>query len=227
MNASSLFLLILILWFPQLSYGLEPLERLVRAAEQFVRETAPDATISITPPDSRLRLTACEHSPEVAQHGGGDLIGRVTLAVRCRAPTPWTTYLRAQIRRDIAVVVANRRLERNTRLTAADVRLEPREQSQLFTGYLTDLQSALGHEVQRTIQANSVINPRHLSMPPLVERGATVTLRLERGPILIAIDAQALDSGRLDETIRVRNLSSGRVLRVQVSGPNQVMLIPR
>ncbi len=209
------------------SAPLESLDDLAAAAHRFLQRQVPDATVTVQPPDRRLRLTACGEPLEIVHQGGRDLRGVVTLALRCRGPVPWTTYVQATVRREITVVVAARRLERATRLTAADLALAPVDEMQLRGGYLTDLNAAIGQELQRIVTPGRVIDPRHLNTPQLVNKGATVTLRLVNGPISIAVDAVALDAGRLDDTIRVRNVRSGRVLSARVRGPNQVDVSPR
>jgi hypothetical protein len=60
--------------------------------------------------------------------------------------------------------------------------------------------------------------------PPAVRRGNTVLTTWTPSPgLVITARLEALDDGRLGDTIRVRNRDSGRVLAAQVSGQNQAV----
>jgi len=62
------------------------------------------------------------------------------------------------------------------------------------------------------------------AVPPAVRRGNTVLTVWAPAPgLAVTARLEALDDGRLGETIRLRNRDTGRILSAQVSGPNQAL----
>ena len=61
-----------------------------------------------------------------------------------------------------------------------------------------------------------------LAAPLLVRRGHTVLTTWTPVPgLMVSARLEALDDGRMGDTIRLRNRDSGRVLSALVSGQNQ------
>jgi flagella basal body P-ring formation protein FlgA len=61
-------------------------------------------------------------------------------------------------------------------------------------------------------------------IPLAVRRGNTVLTVWTPAPgLAVTARLEALDDGRLGETIRLRNRDTGRVLSAQISGPNQAV----
>lgn len=66
--------------------------------------------------------------------------------------------------------------------------------------------------------------PAAPAAPPAVRRGNTVMTTWTPAPgLIVTARLEALDDGRVGDTIRVRNRDSGRVLAAQVSGQNQAV----
>ncbi len=58
--------------------------------------------------------------------------------------------------------------------------------------------------------------------PPAVARGERVTMSARVGVVVASVSAEALQDGKVGETIRVRNLQNGRVQQARVSRPGHV-----
>ncbi len=66
--------------------------------------------------------------------------------------------------------------------------------------------------------------PAAAPSPLVVRRGATVlTTWTPAAGLVVTARLEALDDGRVGDTIRVRNRDSGRILGAQVSGQNQAI----
>lgn len=119
------------------------------------------------------------------------------------------------LRREVAV--AAREIGRHEVLGAEDVSLVRREVSGLEP--IFSLDEAVGKRASRRIEAGATIGRRDLEEPPVVAKGASVTILLESGPLFISARGTVCETGRRGETVRVLNADSKReVLAVVVDG---------
>ena len=91
---------------------------------------------------------------------------------------------------------------------------------------LTDPDHAIGRALRSNLGAGAPLLGRHLAHDTAVSRDRPVTIALAQAPIVIEASGIALDDGQLGQNIRVRNISSDRILHVTVTGPNKVALLP-
>lgn len=61
-----------------------------------------------------------------------------------------------------------------------------------------------------------------LSSPVLVKRGDAVTMVARRDGIEVSMAGEAMDAGGKGAMVRVRNVASGQVVRMRVSGSGTV-----
>lgn len=84
---------------------------------------------------------------------------------------------------------------------------------------ILDIRSIAGMEAQRTIRAGQPVRSNAVAKPNAVERGALITIVFRRPGLELATTARALDSGAVNDIIRVRNVSSKQVREVRIVGP--------
>jgi len=94
---------------------------------------------------------------------------------------------------------------------------------------ITDLHDPLlsptevvGKRMQRSVRAGRVVERSAVAFPPMVRRGEVVTISVKRGAMQLSARGKARESGRRGESIRVRNLGSGREILCRVTAPGQV-----
>lgn len=172
--------------------------------------------------DPRLRLAGCPEALEAKLESPAQPVGRVTVRVSCRGPSPWSVFVPAQVRLYRQVLVANRALKRDSILGAADVTLSERDVGLLSQGYLTSLEQALGNKVTRAILPDQVLVPSQLQLAEVVRKGDQVVLSARSGSISVRMPGEALGDGAPGQQIRVKNQRSGRVVKARVMGPGQV-----
>ena len=204
-----------------------PLAGIREAVVQFVTAFhGAGADLAVAPGDldSRLRLAPCPQPLAAAWASGSAHVGRVTVEVRCTAGRPWRLYVPSQVTLKRDVVVAARPLARGQRLSPADLRRERRDLGRVGGDAVLDPARVLGYVLTRPLAAGSVLEPRLLEAPRLVERGQRVQLVAEGPGIHISMAGQALDDGALGDTVRVRNPASRQVVDAVVSAPGRVSL---
>ena len=162
--------------------------------------------------DSRLRLVRCDVPLEAFQPSGSRALGNTTVGVRCSGNTTWTLYVPVSVSLFGDVVVAARPLTRKTLLTAADLKLVRRDLAQLHNGYFSDIGQVVGKETGRTIGVDTAISSLLVKEPLAVRRGQRVSLVAAAGGLEVRMRGEAMSDGAAGERIRVRNLSSKRVV---------------
>lgn len=175
-----------------------------------------DTKITIRPLDKRLKLTQCEQPLEIQPAPGARLLGKTSIKVQCSAPKPWSIYVSATIERFAPVYVTSNTLKRGHIISNSDIYLSRKNLAQLPFGYITKPSDAIGKQVKRHIQAESVLTPAQLSNPVVIHRGETISLHSSSSHFDIRMKGEALMDGTVGQRIRVKNLSSQRIVEGQV-----------
>ncbi len=90
------------------------------------------------------------------------------------------------------------------------------------TKYPTSKEDIIGKRFKRDLAAGTVITPETLEDHILVQRGELVNVLAENARIVIHTKGKALDRGRMGETIRIKNVNSGKEVLGKVTGSNLV-----
>lgn len=197
----------------------EPHENILQVAADFIATQARQShdarfEISVTPGrlDSRLHLRPCEAGLEAFAAPGTRIAGNSTVGVRCLGPVTWTLYVPVHVEVRGEVVVLAHAQPRGTVLAASQLRLESHDVGGLSAGYLIDLDEARDMVLRRALQAGAVLTPQMVEPPRLVRRGQRVQLLAENESVAVRVEGEALADGARGDHIRVRNLSSQRVV---------------
>ncbi|HET8691829.1 MAG TPA: flagellar basal body P-ring formation chaperone FlgA [Steroidobacteraceae bacterium] len=214
----------------QAAAELQPLDTIAAAAErEALRLTAVDPQSApkavARPVDPRLRLPRCP-SPLAAHASAGYPRGtRLSIAVRCPAPA-WQVYVAVVIHAKTGVVVATRPLAARARLGADDVTLAEHDIADLPSGYVTDLDRAVGRNLLRPLAQGEPVQQGQLEAPAIVVRGQLVTLYWQAGGLQVSARGEARSAAAADGRVRVRNLSSGREVDGVVREDGRVEVLP-
>jgi flagella basal body P-ring formation protein FlgA len=68
------------------------------------------------------------------------------------------------------------------------------------------------------LTAGAVVYQGQLTEPLAVKRGEHITLTSRRARVSISVAAKAMESGHVGEQIRVKNLTSERIVRAWIDG---------
>lgn len=210
---------LLVAWAAQAAAGpaLQSRDSIREAARAFLAEAVgqrhgADAEITVGRLDARLRLPRCDSPLETFATGTGRVIGATTVGVRCTGGKPWTLYVSARVRVYGSVLVAARPLPRGSAIEGKDLRMERKDLSALRRGYLTAKDEARGKVARRTIERGAVLHSRLLEAPKLVRRGDRVTLSAKLSGVEVRMLGTALSDGASGQRVRVRSLSSDRIV---------------
>jgi flagella basal body P-ring formation protein FlgA len=106
-------------------------------------------------------------------------------------------------------VAAGRPLGRN------DLALEQRDIS-ATPDATSDLEHAIGQSSRRSLRTGQILQRGWLVLPVLVKRGDAVQIEAGEGAVQVSSAGEALEPGRRDDVVRVRNSATGRTIRARV-----------
>lgn len=211
--------------------GAEPiqsLESIREAAESFVLAqldaAGPGVRAEAGRLDSRLRLAECDQPLEAFHAAGSRLGGNTSVGVGCSGERPWRIYVPVKVSREVEVAVLARSLPRGAMLDSAAIRMQKLDTQTLGFGYYDDLAQVIGQTLRRAAAAGTVITPGLVDIPPTVRKDEQVTLLAQRAGIAIRAPGRALADAQIGDIIRVRNLSSERIVEGVVRGPGEVVI---
>jgi flagellar basal body P-ring formation protein FlgA len=188
--------------------------------EQAERDGLTDARISVTVKAPYRAPPPCVGQIEVVAQ---DVRSpqRMRFIATCKDSEGWSRKVQARARIAADVVVAATDLPARQALGDSDVIVEQRD----ITGipdYFADPADVIGMAGRRTLRSGEVLRKRYLAAAVLVHRGDPVRIVARKDGIEVQMGGEMLDSGGADDIVRVRNLSSGKVLRARVTGVGEV-----
>lgn len=140
---------------------------------------------------------------------------RMRFAATCPGNDGWRHEFIVRSSISAKVLVAAVALTAGHELTAADLVLAQRDVTNTADA-LTEPQAVLGMSSRRSIRAGEVLRESWLLPSILVQRGAAVSIVARSGEIEVSVAGEALDAGARDAVIRVRNTSTGKIIRARV-----------
>ncbi|VAW63981.1 Flagellar basal-body P-ring formation protein FlgA [hydrothermal vent metagenome] len=170
--------------------------------------------------DPRLRLTKCEVPLTTSLAAGSRFAGKTTVHIRCSGAAPWTAFLSSHIRLYANVIKTAQPLTRGHILQKSDLIEGEENLGQLKYGFFTETQNLLGKQLTRRLPQNKIIKANYIKSPTLIKRGELVSIIAENSGYSVKMTGTAMMNGARGERIRVKNLSSKRIIEgiVKASG---------
>lgn len=204
-------------------------EAIVDAAEQYVYMSSSDTSGKLVATagflDPRLQLPRCTENLDPFLIPGTRLAGRIVVGVRCGGENEWKIYLPVHVGVMEEVVVTVRPVPRGHVIGPDDVGTMRRDVSALVGGYITKVDSAVGRSSTRAVARGIVLQPSLLHDPTLIEKGQTVTLKVNTDAITIQMTGIAESDGTANELIQVRNTGSGKIVEGRVRSEDVVEIL--
>ncbi len=189
------------------------------SAKQFVLEelsAEDDVEVIIKAIDRRLKLPACENNLVTFWPPGARRTGNVSVGISCEGEKPWKIYVQVSILVLKKVAILDRPAVKGEVLDKTMVRFEKRDVSRAGSNYITNVAQLFGYRFKRSSTAGKILQPKMLEVPLLVERGSQVTIIAETSALTVRMKGEAMTDGGLGKSIRVKNLSSNRVIQGEV-----------
>ena len=173
--------------------------------------------VSVGEVDKRLNLQACDSlSPYLPP--GSKPWGKITLAVRCLAPSPWLVYIQANVQVTADYYVAANSLVQGQVISMADLSKVKGDISKLPAGVITTPEQAIGKSMQVSIPSGSVLRLDALKSPAVVQQGQSVRV-ISNGPgFQVTTDAIALNNAADGQIAKARTNSGQTISGVAKNG---------
>lgn len=121
-----------------------------------------------------------------------------------------------RVRKFKDVVVTNNRLKRHHILTREDVMLEEKDITNIRGKSFFEIEEVIGKRANNFLPKGAVLTSSLISDPPIIEKGDIVRIKSEIGLISVSTLGKAIQSGRLDEKIKAKNLYSKKIIEGRV-----------
>lgn len=178
--------------------------------------------VSVSPLDSRLRLEQCETDLMAFTNSNTIGAGHQTVGIKCTSPVAWTVYVSLKVQVLKPVVVAARGLSAKHIITSDDLRIERQDVTKLRRGYLEDTKPLIGQQLKHSIAMGTILNPSIMAEQKVVKRGEQIMLVASVGQMEVRMAGTALSDAEQGQRIRVKNVSSKRIVEGIVDGPGVV-----
>lgn len=120
------------------------------------------------------------------------------------------------------VAVATRPLKRGDVVRGADVELRPVKQQAGRRDTIENIGDLIGRQLTRDVGEAEIFTVHSVIVPPVVARGAKVTMVYRHGRLEATASGIALESGAVGAEIKVRNDGSQRIVAAVVVEPGLV-----
>ena len=169
------------------------------------------------------------HTPEAAgsetstRYSGAPLPRSESLALRTALGEPLSLPARASFDALVEqeVLVARQNILAKQPLSAEMFKLEKRRVNPSSKNFYTSAEGLEFSDLLRPLKSGDILKPRDLKKSLLVKRGNLVQHALTHLPnMAISAQLQALDDGRIGDSIRLRNPESGKTVMGRVTGRN-------
>ena len=193
-------------------------ENYLRAQLGITDSTQTDTTITAAAMDYRLRLARCESPLEHSLPQGHRLQGRIAIGTRCTDKKHrWSIFVPVTVTQFADVIVTTETVSRGDFLKSTQLKLERRSLNFLHNGYLKSMKQAVGQQIKATLAKGIVVSPNQLKRPYDIKRGQNVNILAKSDTISVRIKGKALANARIGDRIRVKNISTNKIVEGTVA----------
>ncbi|MDB2386953.1 flagellar basal body P-ring formation chaperone FlgA [Shewanella sp.] len=171
-----------------------------------------NSTIKLKLPSGVNKLPACRTALIIEGKSQAPL-GNVQRKISCELPK-WELYVRANVKVSARLPVAARPLKRGEKIDATDIEWQQMTLSVSDRDFISDLNQIVGQQVLRKIRRHRVIKAYQLRPPQWINIGDKVIIEARSHGFYANMPGEALEGGGEGDAIRVRNLSSGKIITV-------------
>lgn len=172
--------------------------------------------VNLTSLNQQLRVPKCNKALQVKMAPGTKMLGNTSLAVSCSAPQRWKIHVAAHIDGLVNAFIARHPISRGSIIQGSDIEFVQRRYSQLNHGYYGSAKLLTNMEAKRNIKMGQVLTPALVKAQKLVLRGQHITIIAQAGGLNLRAQGKALMDGQQGQTIKVKNLTSKKLIYAKV-----------
>jgi len=127
-----------------------------------------------------------------------------------------------KLHRMVEVPVPVHRIMRGDIITERDIEMINMRAGSLAGQSIVDPSMMVGQAAKRTLRTGVPIASNSIEPPVLIKKGSLVMVRARSQNMIITARAKAMQSGGMNDVVRVMNMHSNRIIEAVVSGPGQL-----
>jgi flagella basal body P-ring formation protein FlgA len=153
-----------------------------------------------------------------------DYIGYSSFTVRFYDKEVFVKKQTVRVKMEVlkGVVVSSTFLSKDTRIEPDDIRLVNKWFKRLPSTVITNIDDVVGKTLRTNVKLNTEITRSMLRNSPIVKKGKLVRIVLQKGPLKISTIGLSNQNGEEGDLIRVKNMSSKKVIYAKVVGDSVV-----
>ena len=202
-------------------------ERMKQIVAEFIGrrlQSLPDAEIRFTSvrtpgniilPTGKITYTVRPSKPTII----GSSSFNILFAVGGRTVKNCTVRGKLEALAPVATAAVN--VRRGSIITPDQVEMIRQDISKLDAPYFS-MDRVVGLQAKRTIRAGKPLDTMNVAPPPVIKKGEPVEIIASRGPLRISTKGIATMDGRPGDFIRVKNISSSKLVYCKVDAPGVV-----
>ncbi len=160
--------------------------------------------------DKVEQYDACE-ALDVFLAGNGRLRSRMSVGVRCDAPTPWTTYVQASVQVNGEYFVAAQNIAAGQAIGRQHLATREGDLLSLPQNAVVDASQLEGAVATRRINAGTTLRSNALRSAQAVQRGRTVRLVVNGKGFVATSEGEAMGSASPGSFVQVKT-ASGQIV---------------
>lgn len=171
-----------------------------------------------TPLTSINQLTPCLTTIKVSG-GSRSKLSRQQLTLECTSNQPtkgWPIKTSTNMQIFLPVIISTSVINRGETIRSNQLQQQETDITRAIRGFYHHSGKVTGMSAKRRIRANQILSPDLIDQPQLVKRNEKVKIIANRDGITASMPGEALEKGSEGEVIKVRNLSSGKTIKVKV-----------
>lgn len=154
---------------------------------------------------------------------GGEIKKSNVVRIKCtRKNNPYTVNVPVTVNVARATTIASANIPKGTTITADLLEDSFVNESSNTSAVITDKSMILGSKARRDIRAGEQIKVSDFCV---IAKGDIVTIVASTNNLEIKTQGQALEEGKVNDLIQVKNVKTKKVIQAVVTGPNTVKVI--
>ena len=126
--------------------------------------------------------------------------------------SPYISKKEKKVKKEFKVFKLSRGVEKNSVLQEEDIKVVFSGISSQFS-FFKHKNELIGRKLNKNLKMDQILHPRHLIEKFDVNNGDQVSIVSNTKSVSVVTLGEALNSGNLDDLIRVRNVRSGKVIK--------------
>lgn len=182
------------------------------ALQHIQRQDDESVDVNIMKLSQDITLPPCSEAIDITMSKAGIPEQSSAVTLSCKAEPQWNIYVPIHVSIMTPVLVANRFIRSGEVISSNDLTFAKHDKNALPDGFYKTPASLVGMAARHSIYAGSVLNKTNTTSLPVIKKNQMITLAVRTGAIEVHMQGIAKSDGYLNETIKVLNPSSKKII---------------